>query len=529
MTDIRLLDTTLRDGTQAEGISLSIEDKLSVARRLDDFGVHYIEGGWPASNPKDTKFFAAAATALKLKHARLTAFGSTRHKNRKASDDGNLKGLIDAKVPVVCIFGKAWDFQVREALQASLDENLAMISDSVRHLKAHGKEVIFDAEHFFDGYQANPGYALDTLRAAEAAGADWVVFCDTNGGALPADVMEAVTAARREVRVPLGIHAHNDGGLAVANTLAAVRAGCTQVHGTINGVGERCGNTDLCVVVPNLQLKMEMRCVPPEKLLHLTDLSRYVSEVANIVPSPNQPFVGDSAFAHKGGMHVSAVSRNARCYEHTDPKLVGNARRVLVSELAGGATMVLKARDLHLPELLNQDAKLSRRVLNRVKELEHQGYHFEGAEASFAILVHREAGLFKPYFTLIGFRVIVERDADGSPRTEATIRVKVDGMEEHTAAEGDGPVNALDLALRKALEKFYPGLKDVHLSDYKVRVINPERGTEAKVRVLVTSRDPKGIWSTLGVSENLLEASWLALSDSVQFKLLRDRVKRRES
>ncbi len=525
MNDIKILDTTLRDGTQMEGISLSLEDKLALARRLDDFGVHYIEAGWPASNPKDTEFFATAAARLKLRNARLTAFGSTRHKHHRADEDENLRELVSAKTPAVCIFGKAWDFQVREAIQASLDENLAMIAESVAFLKANGREVVFDAEHFFDGFKASPEYALASIAAAERAGADWIVLCDTNGGALPAEVAEAASRARGAVRTPLGMHAHNDGGLAVANTLAAVRSGCTMVHGTINGIGERCGNADLCGVLPNLQLKMGLRCVPPEKLQTLTDLSRLVSEVANLVPIPNQPFVGDSAFAHKAGMHVSAVARNVRCYEHVAPNAVGNARRVLVSELAGGATLAMKARDLHLPELLDHDARLARRVLSRVKDLENKGYHFEGAEASFAILVHREAGLFRPYFDLIGFRVLVERDATGSPRTEATIRVKVDGMEEHTAAEGDGPVNALALALRKALEKFSPGLKDVHLSDYKVRVINPERGTEAKVRVLVTSRDSKGSWSTLGVSENLLEASWLALCDSVQFKLLRDRVK----
>ena len=524
MTDIQILDTTLRDGTQGEGISLSLDDKLAIARRLDDFGVHYIEAGWPASNPKDTEFFAAAASA-RLRTARLTAFGATRHKHRRAEEDDNLKGLAAAKAPVACIFGKAWDFHVREALQTSLDENLAMIADSVRFLKAHGKETIFDAEHFFDGFKASAEYALEALRAAEKAGADWIVLCDTNGGALPEEVEAAVRRARAALKTPLGIHTHDDGGLAVANTLAAVRAGCAMVHGTINGIGERCGNANLCVVIPDLQLKMGRRCVPPERLQHLTDLSRFFSEVANVVPPANQPFVGDSAFAHKAGMHVSAVARNVRSYEHVDPRAVGNVRRVLVSELAGGATLAMKARDLHLPDLLDQDQKLARRVLSRIKELENRGYHFEGAEASFALLVHREAGLYRPYFDLIGFRVLVERNAGGTPRTEATIRVKVDGMEEHTAAEGDGPVNALDLALRKALEKFYPGVKDVHLSDYKVRVINPERGTEARVRVLVTSRDTRGSWSTLGVSENLLEASWQALCDSVQFKLLRDHVK----
>jgi 2-isopropylmalate synthase len=524
--DIRVYDTTLRDGTQGEGIALSLDDKLAVSRRLDEFGVHYIEAGWPSSNPKDSEFFAAAA-ALRLRTARITAFGSTRHKNRRAEDDDSLRGLASCRAPAACIFGKTWDFHVREALQTTLEENLAMIADSVRYLKAHGKETIYDAEHFFDGFKSNPDYALETLRAVEKAGADWLVLCDTNGGSLPVEIEEAVRRVRAALRLPLGIHAHDDGGLAVANTLAAVQAGCSMIHGTVNGIGERCGNANLCIVIPDLQLKMGRRCVPPDRLQNLTDLSRFVSEVANVLPPANQPYVGDSAFAHKAGMHVSAVARNVRCYEHIDPKCVGNARRVLVSELAGGATLAMKARDLHLPELLEHDQKLARRVLNRIKELENRGYHFEGAEASFALLVHREAGLFRPYFDLIGFRCLVERNADGTPRTEATIRVKVDGMEEHTAAEGDGPVNALDLALRKALEKFYPGVKDVHLSDYKVRVINPERGTEAKVRVLVTSRDSRGSWSTLGVSENLLEASWQALCDSVQFKLLRDHVKHR--
>jgi 2-isopropylmalate synthase len=520
MPDIKLLDTTLRDGTQGEGISLSLDDKLAIARRLDEFGIHYIEAGWPSSNPKDTEFFRAAP-ALKLRHAKIVAFGSTRYKNRKPEQDENLQSLIAAQTPVACIYGKSWDFHVREALQASLEENLAMIDDSVGFLKTRVQEVIYDAEHFFDGFKANPDYALETLRAAEQAGADYVVLCDTNGGTLPHEVAAAVERIRKSLRAPLGIHTHNDCEVGVANTVAAVQAGCVMVHGTINGIGERCGNANLCSVIPNLQLKLGRRCVPPENLRHLTDLARYVSEVANFVPPRNQAFVGDSAFAHKAGMHASAVAKNTRSYEHIDPKAVGNARRILVSELAGGATMALKAKDLQIH--LDQDPRLARRVLNRVKDLENRGYHFEGAEASFALLVHKENGAWTPFFELIGFRVLVERDADGRLRTEATIRVKVEGVEEHTAAEGDGPVNALDLALRKALVKFYPQVRDVHLSDYKVRVINPEKGTEAKVRVLVTCRDAHGSWSTLGVSENLLEASWEALSDSVEYKLLQSR------
>jgi 2-isopropylmalate synthase len=509
---LKLFDTTLRDGSQAEGISFSPHDKLRVAQLLDRLGVHYIEGGWPGSNPKDNQFFAEARK-LKLKRARLTAFGSTRRKGIKASQDPNLQAIVAAKVPVACIFGKSWDLQVTHALRATLDENLAMIADSVRFLKSKKLEVIYDAEHFFDGYKANPDYAVKTLKAAFEAGADNLTLCDTNGGALPTQVFDAVRAVRRALPdASLGIHTHNDSGCAVANAIAAVEAGATLVQGVVNGIGERCGNADLSVLIANLQLKMGYKLVSEEQMKSLTEISRAICEIANLVPNDRQPYVGNSAFAHKGGIHVSAVARHPATYEHIEPSVVGNQRRVLISELAGKSNILLKGNELSLD--FTKDAKATQAILQEVKKKELEGYHYEGAEASFELLVDRALGKFKPSFALESYRVAMEQNADNALQCEATVKLRVGGQSQHTVAEGDGPVNALDNALRKALTRVYPALSGMSLADYKVRVVNATAGTAAKVRVHIESKDVSGLeWTTTAVSTNLIEASWLALVD----------------
>jgi 2-isopropylmalate synthase len=520
---IQLFDTTLRDGAQAEGISFSTQDKLRIALALDRLGVHYIEGGWPGSNPKDNQFFKEAR-ALKLKNAKLVAFGSTRRKGVAASRDTNLLAIVRAKVPVACIFGKSWEMHVTHALRTTLEENLRMIHDSVRFLKSKKLEVIYDAEHFFDGYQANPGYAMQTLAAAHEAGADCLTLCDTNGGAIPPSIVEAVQAVRRDLpHAVLGIHVHNDSGCAVANTLAAVEQGCTVVQGVMNGFGERCGNADLAVIIPDLQLKMGLPVISEEQLRSLTEISRQISEIANIVPNDRQPYVGNSAFAHKGGIHVSAVSRHTATYEHVDPDRVGNRRRVLVSELSGRSNLLLKSKELHVD--FSKDSKAAETVLAVLKKRELEGYQYEGAEASFELLVPKTLKRYRPAFTLESLHVSI-KGGDAQPLvTEATIKIVVGGRREHTAAEGDGPVNALDNALRKALEKFYPSLREMSLIDYKVRVIDASSGTAAKVRVLVESRDHRDTWTTTGVSTNLIEASWLALVDAVEYKIFKDSFK----
>jgi 2-isopropylmalate synthase len=518
MARVLLYDTTLRDGTQWEGISLSVEDKLKIAAKLDEFQIDYIEGGWPGSNPKDIEFFRRVPE-LGLKHARVVAFGSTRHASRTVETDPNIRLLVEANTPTVALVSKTWDLHVTEALRISLEQNLEMIRDSVAYLKALGREVVFDAEHFFDAYRANREYALETLHVAAAAGADWLVLCDTNGGSLPWEIEEITRAVAALDLAPLGIHCHNDSANAVANTLAAVRAGVTQVQGTINGYGERCGNVDLTSVIPNLVLKMGVPCMPRELVARLTELSWYVSEVANVTPNDHQPFVGKSAFAHKGGIHVSAVMREASTYEHIDPTLVGNARRVVVSELAGRSNLLYKAQQFALD--LAEDSPEWQRILQRIKDLEYEGYQFEGAEASLELLMKKTLGLYERLFDLEGFRVTVEKRQDGRPVSEATIKVYVDGEHEHTAAEGDGPVHALDNALRKALLPFYPALREIHLTDFKVRVLDAQDGTAAKVRVLIDSADENGSWSTVGVSENILEAAWQALVDSIEYGLRR--------
>lgn len=519
---IWLYDTTLRDGTQGEGISFSAEDKVNVAVRLDRFGIDYIEGGWPGSNPKDVEFFQRIKD-VELIHAQIAAFGSTRRAHIAVEDDENLKALLRSGARVATIFGKSWNFHVTNALRTTLDENLRMIEESVAYLKEQGLEVIYDAEHFFDGYYADKAYALETLKAAVRGGASVVVLCDTNGGRLPHEVAEAVRHVRAEVDVPIGIHTHNDSGLAVANALAAVREGAVHVQGTINGYGERSGNCDLIQVIPNLQLKMGLVCVPEERMRELTELSLYVSEMANMRPDPRQPFVGRSVFAHKGGAHVSAILRHPETYEHIPPESVGNQRRVLVSELSGASNVIYKARDYGIE--LSKDSPALRKVVNTIKELEHQGYHFEGAEASFELILKKALGLYQPYFELVGLRLTVDkRDPLDEPVAEATIKVKVGEHILHTAADGNGPVNALDSALRKALETVYPQIRRIKLVDYKVRVLNERAGTAAKVRVLIRSSDDGKSWGTVGVSTNIIEASWRALVDSIEYGLMRANV-----
>jgi len=522
--EVKLYDTTLRDGTQAEDISFSAEDKVRIAERLDDLGVHYIEGGWPGSNPRDIEFFELAR-ALKLRTARLASFGSTRRAGKKARDDANIKSLLASGTPVVTVFGKSWKLHVTRALRTTLAENLAMINDSVAYLKKRVDEVVYDAEHFFDAYRDDPAYAVKTLRAAEDAGADWLVLCDTNGGTLPFEAAGIVREVSREVSAPIGIHAHNDTETAVATTLAAVREGAAMVHGTINGFGERCGNANLCSIIPGLKLKMGVDCVTGEQLKKLRDVSRFVYELANLSVRKHQPYVGDSAFAHKGGVHVNAIVKHPGTYEHISPGLVGNRQRVLVSDLSGRSNILYKAEEYGLD--VKSREEVVRRLLAELKDLEHHGFQYEGAEASFELLVRKALRKRRPFFKLHGFRVIDEkRRADETPHAEATIKLEVKKEIEHTAAEGNGPVNALDRALRKALERFYPSLAEVKLLDFKVRVLAGTQGTSAKVRVLVESGDGVDRWGTVGVSGNVIEASWQALVDSLEYKLYKDSKKK---
>src|SRR5574337_421619 len=519
---IKLYDTTLRDGTQGEGVAFSMEDKVRIAQRLDTLGIHYIEGGWPGSNPKDLRFFKRVQDAV-FKTAKIAAFGATRRPGVRPEEDGNLQALVEAGPPVVTIFGKCWDFHVTSALGTTLEENLAMSGEAIVFLRKHFEEVIYDAEHFFDGFKRNREYALRTLLTAEAAGALCLVLGDTNGGCLPHEISEVIRAVKKVVKpaTPLGIHAHNDTECAVANSLAAAAEGVNHVQGTINGYGERCGNANLVSIIPNLMLKMELHCIPEGNLKELRDASRFVSELANRKPWQHQPYVGDSAFAHKGGIHVSAVVKHAETYEHVEPEAVGNHRRVLVSELAGQSNILWKANEYGID--LDKNTPEAKRILEMLKRLEDEGFQFEGAEASFELLMERALGNHKPYFDLDGFRVIVEeRKEDAEPLAEATVRLRVKGIPEHTAASGNGPVNALDHALRKALEDFYPNLKQMSLLDYKVRILDESKGTGAKTRVLITSGDGDETWGTVGVAANIIEASWQALVDSIEYKLRRD-------
>lgn len=517
MSQIFLYDTTLRDGTQGEDVAFSVEDKLRIAQMLDEFGVHYIEGGWPGSNPRDMEFFRRIRDVT-LQHARIAAFGSTRRSQYRPEDDPNLKALIEANTPVVTIFGKTWLLHVNDALQITDTENLAIIEESVAYLKAQGKEVVYDAEHFFDGYKGSSEYALQTLLAAQDAGADVVVLCDTNGGTLTDEVAAIVREVRGRLNVPLGIHTHNDGELAVANTLAAVREGAVHVQGTINGYGERCGNANLCSVIPNLQLKLGYRCVSDSQLQHLTELSRAVSELANLPPRKHLAYVGASAFAHKGGVHVSAVMKNPQTYEHIAPERVGNQRRVLVSDLSGRSNVIYKARELGIDGVEPHVQS----VVENIKQNEFRGYSYEDADGSLEVLIKRQTRQWHEFFELQGFKVITHKESNGAESvSEALIKVRVGDQVEHTAAEGNGPVNALDNALRKALGKFYPALTDMQLADYKVRVIDGQDGTRATVRVLVTSKSGPKTWNTVGVSTNIIEASWQALVDSISYHLMK--------
>ncbi len=515
---IQIYDTTLRDGSQGEGVNFSLQDKLSISEHLDSLGIDFIEGGYPLSNEKDTQYFQRIA-AKPLKHAQVCAFGMTRRKGRSPDEDPGMIALVESQAQTITMVGKTSDFHVTEVLRVSLEENLAMIDESIRFLRAAGREVIYDAEHFFDGWKSNPAYALQTIRAAAAAGARIIVLCDTNGGSMPDEVASLTQAAIAGLSVPVGIHCHNDCDLAVANSLAAIEAGAVQVQGTINGIGERCGNADLISIIANLALKKRgYEVLVGRGIERLTELSRFVYETANMHFRPGQAFVGTSAFAHKGGMHVHAIARATSSYEHIEPAQVGNERRILVSELSGRSNIMALTEKFNL----QHDRELMDRVLAQVVSLENAGYQFEAAEASFHLLVAREAGLFQPHFQRLSYHVNVETTGQGSVRTEATVKLKVADRIFHEVAEGDGPINALDAAVRKALSGIFTNLADMHLVDYKVRVINSDAGTAAGVRVAIESRDDHDVWGTVGVSENIIEASWIALADAIEYKLRKD-------
>jgi 2-isopropylmalate synthase len=506
-------DTTLRDGSQTEGVNFSCEDKLDILRRLDSFGMDFVEGGWPGSNPRDDMFFSMAETS---ERCNLVAFGSTRRHGNDPADDLGLRNLVECKAGWCCIFGKSWDFQVTDALRIGLDENLDLIQDSVEYLVSQGKHVIFDAEHFFDGYRSNPYYSLRVLKAAEMGGAEWIVLCDTNGGSLPSEISEAVEDAMLTINVPLGIHCHNDSDLATANTMAAVESGCRMVQGTVNGLGERCGNANMCSILPNLVLKNGYDLGNAD-LEQITSLSKYIGEVANMSRPTGMPYVGDSAFTHKGGIHASAVIKDSRTYEHIDPSLVGNERRILVSDMAGKASISEKLRELGLD--MGED---SNTITDRIKDMESKGYQFEGADASFELLVKRLRGEVTSSFEILGFRVFTDEN-NGTMDSEATVKVRnMNGEVEHTAAEGNGPVNALDNAIRKALVRFFPSITSMRLTDYKVRVLDEKAATAACVRVLMRSTDGRRSWTTVGVSGNVLEASLIALVDSIEYTLIKN-------
>jgi len=523
MRKIKIYDTTLRDGCQAEDISFSADDKMKIARKLDELGVHYVEGGWPGASPRDDTFFQG----MRRKppgFSRIVAFGSTHRPGLTPGRDPLLKNLVDSGAQVAAIVGKTWDLHVREALGIGLERNLELIYGTLRYLKSKFEEVIFDAEHFFDGYRRNSAYALKALKAAVDAGADWIVLCDTNGGSLPFQIEEIIRETQKVISSPLGIHTHNDGDLAVASALAAVNLGVNMVQGTINGFGERCGNANLCSIIPNLRFKMNLECIPQRKLSRLTEISRYVNELANVKHDTHEPYVGNSAFAHKGGIHVSAIRKNPETYEHIRPELVGNRRRVLISDQAGRSNILYKAAEYGM-ELESSDPAV-RKILTKLKDLENKGFQFEGAEGSFELLMKKAKKKKKKFFDLKGFRVIVEKRKEGEePISEATVKLYVGDRLEVTAAEGNGPVAALDGAVRKALIKFYPSLKEVKLHDFKVRILDEKNGTGASPRVLIESGDGTGKWGTVGVSPNIIEASWQALIDSLEFKLHKDKIK----
>jgi len=517
--NVVIYDSTLRDGAQAQGISFTVEDKLKIADALDRLGVSYIEAGNPGSNPKDLEFFERVGK-MRFKNTKIIAFGSTRRVNIAVDDDANVNSLLKAGTDAVAIFGKSWDFQVTDILKTTLEENLRMIYETVRFFKDRGKEVVYDAEHFFDGYIANPDYAMKTLKAAADAGADSLCLCDTKGGTLPLDIYEITKKVVEEFDVAIGIHCHNDNGMAVAGSIMAVQAGATQVQGTINGYGERCGNANLSTIIPNLQLKMGYKCIPDENMKNLTSIARYVNEIANVVHDERAPYVGGTAFAHKAGMHADAVNKNTYAYELIDPEAVGNKRVFLMSEVAGRSAVLNIINEVE--PSLTKDSPETKLILEKLKEMEFEGYQYEGAESSFKLLVRKVLGKYKPSFNLKEFKVIVDEPTVNSVNSSAMIKIEVDGQEEITAAEGDGPVNALDNAVRKALERFYPQIKEMKLTDYKVRVLDSNSATAAKVRVLIESSDGKEVWSTIGVSTDIIEASWRALVDSIEYKLSKE-------
>ncbi len=529
LTSVKLYDTTLRDGAQREGISFSVVDKINIAHHLDELGVHFIEGGWPGSSPKDDDFFKRIEE-LNLVNSKLVAFGSTRRANKKVEEDRNLMALAKSGVEFVTLVGKSSDMHVTQVLETTLDENLSMVIDSILYLKQHGIRVFFDAEHFFDGYKSNAEYALQVLQTADRAGAECLVLCDTNGGALPTEIKDIITKVKKITDVPIGIHAHNDSELAVANTLEAVNAGVKQVQGTINGYGERCGNANLCSIIPALKLKKSIDCVTDEQLAKLTDVAHYISEVANLVPDPFLPYIGTSAFSHKGGLHVSGLSKWSSSYQHVDPELVGNKQRTLISELSGKANIVHRAKELGIN--LSANSREAQELLEKVKTLENRGFQYENAEASFDLLLHRVKSDYEKPFELVDFMVIVEKrrrppvmkNAE-EMMSEAIVKVMINNEVVHTAAEGNGPVNALDKALRKALLRFYPDLSAVNLIDYKVRILEGNTGTESQVRVIIESSDGIEQWRTVGSSTNIIEASWLALADSMEYWLLKQKDK----
>lgn len=515
---VTLFDTTLRDGAQTEGISFTVEDKLKITKLLDELGIHYIEGGWPGSNPKDIEYFKAVKK-LKLKKAKIVAFSSTRRPHVKVQDDKNIETLLAADTPVVSIFGKCWDFHVTDALKTTLEENLAMIKDTIAYAKKAGKEVVFDAEHFFDGYKANPEYAIKCLRAAEEAGADILCLCDTNGGSLSYEVQTIINEVKGHLKKPFGMHAHNDADCAVSASAMAVNCGATHIQGTINGYGERCGNANLVSIIPILKIKRKTNCITDNQLKRLTEISRHIAEIANLPQSAHQPYVGRSAFSHKGGIHVSAVAKNPGTYEHIKPELVGNERRVTVSELSGISNLVYKAKDYGVD--IKKDTPEVKELIRKLKELEHQGYQFEEGEASFELLVKKAIKKIKPHFELVDFEIRNTKEGAGPTFVEADVKLKVKGQIVESRGEGDGPVNALDDALRSVLEKHFPELEQVKLTDYKVRVLDSQAGTAAKVRVIIESSDEDGSWGTVGVSTNVIEASWQALVDSFEYKLIK--------
>ncbi len=516
---LKLYDTTLRDGAQTEGVSFSIEDKIKIVKLLDSMGIHYIEAGWPGSNPKDSQFFKKVLE-VPLKNSKIVAFSMTRRVGVKVEDDKNIQELVECGAPAVALVGKTWDYHVTHAVKTTLEENLAMIRDTVAYLKKNGKEVIYDAEHFFDAFKANPDYALATVKEAEKAGADCICLCETNGSCLPHEIERIVTELKPHISIPFGIHTHNDADCAVANALVAVKLGASQVQGTFNGLGERCGNANLCSMIPALKVKMGIDCISDENLARLTDVARHISEIANLPLSTHAPYVGRSAFAHKGGMHASAVMKDPKTYEHMDPAIVGNSRRVTISELSGISNLLFKAKEFGVD--LQKDSPAIKGLLNKLKQLEHDGYQFEEGEASFEILVKKTMGLFKLPFEWSKFEVKAVKGKGVKTNVEAKVEIKIGKKVYHAKGSGNGPVNALDEAARGVLLKHFPAIKDLKLTDYKVRVLNSKDGTGAKVRVLIESADDNRSWGTVGVSPNIIEASWTALVDSIEYKLMQE-------